>query len=380
MQQKMIIVALFAGSAIAVPWGPGGRWGPPQDMTEESTPTGFPEGGFQGGPSMDMPTDAFTGTPTQFPTGAFTGTPTQFPTGAFTGAVSRFPSGAFSNVPSAAPSAATSDFPSGDDFSSSDDIEAPGPTSTTSSMVFFGSLDNSMTAKSGGSGFKTKPSGPTVTAEPSALNSQANGQFPTGGNSQTAAPKYTQTSSAAKSSATGTGGTGGTSSSGNAYQDMVVNHHNIHRANHSAPDLQWDASLASTANKIAQSCNFAHNTQMDGGGYGQNIQAGASADDVWQAITESFYNGEVNAFSGLYGQANPSNFEDWGHFSQLVWKSTTSVGCATVHCPNGVTNGVGTKDFTVCNYKPAGNFANDYAKNIAKSLGRPTVDTAQVSS
>ena len=56
------------------------------------------------------------------------------------------------------------------------------------------------------------------------------------------------------------------------------------------------------------------------------------------------------------------------------------MGCATQHCPNGVTNGVGTKDFTVCNYSPPGNFANDYAKNIAKSVGKPTVDKAQTGS
>ena len=45
-----------------------------------------------------------------------------------------------------------------------------------------------------------------------------------------------------------------------SYQDTVLHHHNIHRANHSAPDIQWSSSLASTAQKIAASCNYAHNT------------------------------------------------------------------------------------------------------------------------
>merc|ERR1712137_740854 len=34
------------------------------------------------------------------------------------------------------------------------------------------------------------------------------------------------------------------------YQGMVLHHHNIHRANHSAPDIAWSDSLAATAQKI----------------------------------------------------------------------------------------------------------------------------------
>lgn len=44
------------------------------------------------------------------------------------------------------------------------------------------------------------------------------------------------------------------------YAQTVVDHHNAHRANHSAPALVWDAALAATALKIAQSCNYAHDT------------------------------------------------------------------------------------------------------------------------
>lgn len=44
------------------------------------------------------------------------------------------------------------------------------------------------------------------------------------------------------------------------YNDIVVAHHNVHRANHSAPALAWDAALASTAAKIAAGCVYAHDT------------------------------------------------------------------------------------------------------------------------
>jgi hypothetical protein len=80
-------------------------------------------------------------------------------------------------------------------------------------------------------------------------------------------------------------------------------------------------------------------------------------------ITELFYNNEVGNFDGLYGQGTPSNindgsaFDGWGHFSQIVWKSTTQIGCATYDCSGrGLANTGGSvpPHFTVCNYKPAG--------------------------
>ncbi|KAK5172605.1 uncharacterized protein LTR77_002725 [Saxophila tyrrhenica] len=161
------------------------------------------------------------------------------------------------------------------------------------------------------------------------------------------------------------------------YSDKVIWHHNVHRTNHSAPDIEWDAGLAATALKIAQTCSYEHNTKMDGGGYGQNIAAGVDGDSVDRVITNMFYNGEVNYYTGLYKQAQPdmSNFEKWGHFSQIVWKGTTHVGCATYHCTNGLQN---TGDsvppyFTVCNYASPGNFANEYGDNVGEPLDHATV-------
>lgn len=44
------------------------------------------------------------------------------------------------------------------------------------------------------------------------------------------------------------------------YNDIVVAHHNVHRSNHSAPEVTWDAGLAATAQKIAAGCVYAHDT------------------------------------------------------------------------------------------------------------------------
>ena len=42
------------------------------------------------------------------------------------------------------------------------------------------------------------------------------------------------------------------------YQGFVEYHHNVHRANHSAPDLTWNETLAATAEKIGQLCSYEH--------------------------------------------------------------------------------------------------------------------------
>lgn len=166
------------------------------------------------------------------------------------------------------------------------------------------------------------------------------------------------------------------------YSEAVVAHHNAHRANHSAPALSWDAGLAATAEKIASSCVYAHDTATDGGGYGQNIAAGAPASNISSVITELFYNNEVENFASLFGQSTPSNindhsaFDGWGHFSQIVWKSTTKIGCATYDCSGrGLANTGGSvpPHFTVCNYSPAGNFLGEFAENVGQSLGYPSI-------
>ncbi|KAI6798418.1 hypothetical protein KC332_g16173 [Hortaea werneckii] len=162
-----------------------------------------------------------------------------------------------------------------------------------------------------------------------------------------------------------------------SYQDKVIVHHNIHRSNHSdTGDLEWDDGLASTAQKIAESCTYAHNTEEDGGGYGQNIAAGITAENVSQVITDMFYNGEINLFADQYGKEQPdmTNFEGWGHFTQLVWKETTHVGCYTQTCDSLANVGSNVPPyFTVCNYKNAGNYANEYAANVGEPKGRNTV-------
>ncbi|KAL2813663.1 CAP domain-containing protein [Aspergillus granulosus] len=158
----------------------------------------------------------------------------------------------------------------------------------------------------------------------------------------------------------------------NTYQGTVLYSHNVHRANHSSTDLTWSAELEASAQALAASCVYQHDTSINGGGYGQNIGYGVSSDDVAVMISNLMYNDEAPYFESLYGQASPdmSLFEKWGHFSQIVWKDTTQVGCATVVCDSlGNVDSATAVPFTVCNYSPPGNYDGEYAANIARPIG-----------
>ncbi|KAK2809988.1 hypothetical protein FQN50_003402 [Emmonsiellopsis sp. PD_5] len=151
----------------------------------------------------------------------------------------------------------------------------------------------------------------------------------------------------------------------NNYQSLVLKHHNIHRSNHSAPALTWSDELAKAAQVLAQRCVFDHDTSIGGGDYGQNIGYGFAPDSVGKLLTNMMYNDEAELFSSFYGMADPdmSQFKSWGHFTQMVWKDTKTVGCATYNCNNDINH------FTVCNYGPPGNYPGEYAKNVLKPQG-----------
>lgn len=124
---------------------------------------------------------------------------------------------------------------------------------------------------------------------------------------------------------------------------------------------------------------------MDGGGYGQNLAAGldASPTGIGESISELWYNNEMGYFDPYYGQPQPAGsnfgnvFESFGHFTQVVWKGTSSVGCYTYDCSSqGLANVGGNVPpyLTVCNYGPPGNYMNEFDTNVARPLGQPTVD------
>jgi len=165
------------------------------------------------------------------------------------------------------------------------------------------------------------------------------------------------------------------------YKSTCLYNHDAHRDNHTAPHLAWDDTLADNAKASANKCVFAHDMTQGGGGYGQNLAAyGTTADMssidlasvVADAITNQWYYGE--AANMPYGQDNPAikDVPEYLHFSQVLWKSTTKVGCFTAQC------GAGTifpyhSLYTVCNYASTGNVLGSFSSEVGKPIGLPGI-------
>lgn len=167
-----------------------------------------------------------------------------------------------------------------------------------------------------------------------------------------------------------------------AYSAVMLAYHNIHRLNHSASALEWDDELAGYAENTANGCVFEHDMKQGNGGYGQNLASWGATSDIdglknkaaAGGITNQWYNNEMANWA-FYGQENPPadmNIDLYGHFTQVVWKDSTKVGCATVKCPAGTVLSFPSW-YTVCNYNPQGNFGGRYGDNVLKPKGEKRV-------
>lgn len=70
----------------------------------------------------------------------------------------------------------------------------------------------------------------------------------------------------------------------------------------------------------------------------------------------------------MYNFDRPTGFSmSTGHFTQLVWKNTNSVGCGRVDCDNSATDGA-SGWLVVCEYWPAGNVIGDFKNQVQKQI------------
>ncbi|KAF4766732.1 hypothetical protein N7455_005219 [Penicillium solitum] len=107
----------------------------------------------------------------------------------------------------------------------------------------------------------------------------------------------------------------------NEFKDDMLKVTNEYRANHDANPLQWNNTLADYSRKWAEACIWKHSKSS----YGENLAYGYQ--NVSAAVIAWGDEGD------MYNFGKPTGFtEETGHFTQLVWKATTQVGCAAVNC------------------------------------------------
>lgn len=123
------------------------------------------------------------------------------------------------------------------------------------------------------------------------------------------------------------------------------------RAKHSASRLTWSNMVASSAQSSANSCSSNHNMdELYRKNYGEDM--------YW-------WNGPLNwpnAISAWTSEAKYYNFGNGGfsgatgHFTQIVWRATKSVGCGYNSC--------GGNAIYSCRFWPAGNVIGQFQQQV----------------
>jgi hypothetical protein len=137
----------------------------------------------------------------------------------------------------------------------------------------------------------------------------------------------------------------------------MMNGHNSARAAVGVAPLVWSDTLAADAlgyaETMARSGRFEHAAQpMGAGREGENLWTGtryayAYGEMIghWLAERKDFVNGVTPAFS------RTGKWEDVAHYTQIVWRGSTRVGCAVASSRS--------EDYLVCRYSPPGNVVGE---------------------
>lgn len=160
-------------------------------------------------------------------------------------------------------------------------------------------------------------------------------------------------------------GTGQTSTSSSPTADTalaqeMLTAHNQARASAlptpqpALPALTWSEEAAQVAQSWANQCTFAHNP--DRGPYGENIAA-ASPPDA-ETNTQAVQDWVSESANYNYASNTCASGQMCGHYTQVVWRDTTQVGCATAVCNTNSPFGSQLPQWRlwVCDYSPPGNF------------------------
>ncbi|SFV62830.1 SCP-like family protein [hydrothermal vent metagenome] len=134
--------------------------------------------------------------------------------------------------------------------------------------------------------------------------------------------------------------------------DRAVSRHNEIRAEvFNGSSVVWSDTVATTAqdyaNYLANTGNWEHDISS---GYGENLYV-TSENPSYEEAINYWYQEKKN-----YNYENNSCNGTCGHYTQIIWKDTTEIGCGKAIYTTG-----NMKNWTVvvCRYNPAGNYIGD---------------------
>ena len=127
----------------------------------------------------------------------------------------------------------------------------------------------------------------------------------------------------------------------------LLNEHNKERKLVNVPNLRWSDTLAEYAQEwamhLAKVDDIFHREDRDG--FGENISYFYDED---LRVGVQLWNDEKALYK--HQPIGGKGWEEVGHYTQVVWKWTSEVGCGCAQSKSGAY-------YLVCNYNPAGNLS-----------------------
>lgn len=137
--------------------------------------------------------------------------------------------------------------------------------------------------------------------------------------------------------------------SGMSAKDMkaITAYHDKVRADVGVGPMKWSATLASHAQEwadhlAATTCKMKHRSPNK---YGENLFQGTAG---FYAAVDAAKAWETEKKDYPGGVLTEANWHPAGHYTQMVWRDTTMLGCGEAVCNKTL--------IVACNYDPPGNF------------------------
>ena len=141
-----------------------------------------------------------------------------------------------------------------------------------------------------------------------------------------------------------------------SFDERILVAHNQEREALGLAPLGWDPALAQSAQRwadyLAASGQFAHAPENRRAPEGENLWAGTKGYFAPEAMVGAWIREKKFFRPGVFpDNSTTGRVEDVGHYTQLVWRATTEVGCAQASSVR--------EDILVCRYAEAGNYRGE---------------------